>query len=600
VHEPDTIPFDAARGPRPGPSTAIELLLADYVHSLESGAEPQLRDFLARLTSDDERRQFVDLLDQLSFADRHLPLRLRAQVVLNERYELLEPIGAGGMGRVWRAMDHKLGHEVAIKVLSLVAMASIDLDHLLEREGKLLAKLSHPGVVRVQDMGRDGEHRFLVMELVGGLALDDLVDRLQARRADHKQPLVAADLLRLVGPTPAGRSAVLAGDEPWPVAVTKILVEVLRTLEATHGVGVVHRDLKPGNVRITGGGYPVLLDFGISFVAGSTPGKMTAELFGTAQYSAPEQWQGKDNVGTHTDVYQAGLVLYELLTLHRCFTGESPIETMRAVRDARYQKPRELDRSIDPALEACVLRAMDVDPARRYATATAFREDLECCLRGEIPAAAAKLTTVSRQLRLFGRRHRGGLSLAAAALVGALGLWLVRGEPAPGVQWVSARTMAVDLADPATMVAFRIARDVGGACYCAPVFLGAPDLDPIGGTAPALGFARGLPAGRSEVSMYDVGDGSQFTQSMVSTVFVAPDDASAQRRFTGLVQAMQSAHRLIVDRNGEWLPEAEFRSLFAAGRGGSSVEVPIERLFADGEWNANGLRGRVVAPPPGP
>ncbi len=571
------------------PATAIEALLAAYLLAAESGAAPRLQDYLVQLATLEQRDQFVDLLDQVAFAERHLPLRLEAQVVLSGRYELVEAIGSGGMGQVWKALDRKLGHHVAVKVLSLAATAALDVDHLVEREGKLLARLSHPGVVRIQDTGRDGEHRFLVMDLIGGDALDALIDRLLERRQQEARKLTAMDLLALVGPPPAGRDAVLVGNEAWPIAVTRIVIELLRTLEATHGVGIVHRDLKPGNVRIIGGGFPVLLDFGIGLATGVTPGRLTASMFGTVQYAAPEQWDGSERTGVHTDVYQAGVVLYELLTLQRCFRGETPIEMMRAVRDASYKKPRELDHDVAVGLEACVLRAMEVDPARRYRSAAEFRTDLERFLAGEIPHAAAPLATVSWRVRSFGRRHRRSLSLAAAALVGALGFWWMRGEPGP-VQWVAADTVSVRLDEPAMLLAFRIARDVGGACWCAPLRLDDSQQGPARGA-----FVRTLPAGTTKVSLHDVADRSRLPGT-VSTILVDPADAVARRRFDSVVEAMKRAGRLVEDRNGEWLPEKEFRELFSPGRGSGASGVPVDRLFAVGEWQANGLRGCVISP----
>ncbi|MBL8728334.1 MAG: serine/threonine protein kinase [Planctomycetes bacterium] len=564
-----------------GPDVAA--LLADYLLAAEVGPVPVLTEFLARLPSAAERERFVGLIDEAAFAGRQLPLRLRPQRVLADRYELIEPIGSGGMGQVWRANDRRLDCDVAVKVLSAAA-TTLDLDRLVAREGQLLARLSHPGVVRVVDTGHDGQQRFLVMELVGGMALDDVVDRLRERRHELARSLRGADVLALVGTAAVGRTAVLDGSESWSVAATKILIELLRTLEATHGVGVVHRDLKPGNVRLTGGGFPVLLDFGIGFRADRQQGPQTAELFGTAQYAAPEQWAGAAGVGMHTDVYQAGLVLYELLTLQRCFGGTSPIETMRAVRDASYQRPRELDRSIDPRLEACVLRAIEVDPARRYASAVACRSDLEAFLAGQIPSAAAATAKWSWRVRAGARRHRRSLSMAAAALVGAGALWLLRGEPAPGVQWAAAQTVTVDVPGPARMTGFLIGRNERGEVYCSSLRFGAD-------------VARAVPAGRTAVDLQPVGDAQRFADIAVSTLFADDGDADAQRRFAAVVQTMDRVRRAIEAREGEWLPEAEFRAHFLAGRGGAAVEVPVAALFADGAWTAHGLQGRVVARP---
>jgi hypothetical protein len=578
VTDPDAVTARAS----PAADDLVAELLADYLLAAEVGPPPALGDFLARLPSQAARERFVDLVDVMAFATRHLPLRLRAQLVLAGRYELIEPIGSGGMGQVWRAHDRRLDLHVAVKVLSVAAAAAVDLDRLVAREGQLLAKLSHPGVVRVLDTGQDEEHRFLVMELVAGIALDDAIDRLRARRKVLARPLRGADVLALVGPPAIGRTAVLDGGESWSAAVAAVMVELLRTLEATHGVGVVHRDLKPGNVRLTAGGYPVLLDFGIGFQADRTPGTRTAELFGTAQYAAPEQWAGAAGVGMHTDLYQAGLVLYELLTLQRCFTGSSPIETLRAVRDARYPRPRELDGSIDPRLEACVLRAIEVEPARRYASAAAFRADLQAFLAGQIPAAAAAGAKWSWRARAFGRRHRQSLALAAAVLVGAGGLWLLRAEPRLEVWCDGPRTLRVEATAGGLLMAVMVATDASGETWCAPLQFG----DQV---------VREVPAGATSI---DLGpEAERFVEVLVSTFFVLAGDAEAQRGFDAVVPVVDRLRRTVAQREGEWVPASAFRAEFLAGRGAAATEVPVDQLFTAGAWSARGLQGRVVARP---
>ena len=582
-HEP------ALTGPAKGvfrPPTLMEEVLASWLLAQESGSDPALKDYLVRLPTE-RRDQFVDLLDQLSFADRNLPLRLKPQIVLAERYELIASIGSGGMGQVWRALDRKLDHEVAIKVLNLAATAAVDLDHLVEREGRLLAKLAHPGVVRILDTGREGEHRFLVMELVPGMALDDVIQVLQDRRRNGASRLTGGDVLSIVGPVAAGRTPVVDGSESWAIAATKIFVELLYTLEATHAVGVVHRDLKPGNVRLVGGGWPVLLDFGVSFQAGSLAGKMTGDMFGTAQYSAPEQWGGGAGAGIHTDIYQAALVLYELLLLQRCFATTTPIETMRAVRDARYRRPREIDRSIDPGLEACILKALENDPSRRYASAAAFRRDLELFLEGEIPAAALRLATVSRRVRVFARRHRLSLALAAAMLVGAGGVWVLPDKWS--VQWEQPHLVNVSVDKPALMAAYRRVQDENGSWRYAPV-----EFETAGATREPGPLFATLAPGSTEVRMREVGEAPSHGVEELHTYVADANDEAAAQRFRAIVTALDQAARIIENRNGAWLSHDELAALFAPGRSGGVSRLTDDQLFGDRGWDDSGLRGFVT------
>ncbi|MFY9340960.1 MAG: serine/threonine-protein kinase [Planctomycetota bacterium] len=575
---------------KPDPPTQpspIEQQLVEFLDAKAAGKDPDPADYAGQLDTDDLRAMFFDAVAQVDYADRHLPVPIEPLTVLAGRYELQAPIGSGGMGQVWRARDRKLGNEVAVKVLNLLARASLDVDQLVEREGRLLAKLAHPGVVRVVDSGRDGDHRFLVMDLIGGSSLDDVIDDLRTRQSGGRS-LTGADLLELLGPPAPGRKAIVAASDPWPVAATKVFVELLRTLEATHGVGVVHRDLKPGNVRLIGGGEPVLLDFGMGFVDGGAAGKLTGGMFGTAPYAAPEQWDGVERVGVHTDIYQAGVVFYELLTLQRCFDEETPVDTMRAIRDGRFKKPRMCASGIDARLEACVLCAMDVQPRRRYASAAKFRADLERFLAGELPEAAAALRTLSWRLRSFGRRHRIGLGLVAAACIGALTMLLWHeGRPRLDVK-KQAATLVLQLEAPATVLAFRAARDEKGDRLFAPVQLRS-------GSGKPWRFSQPLTAGTNAIAIEDLGDPARVAASWVNTLFLDDGDEAGRAKFDRIEHALKQASHIVERRNGEWLNETEFFGLFEAARGApGSVALPAASLHEVGTWELGTLRAVVV------
>lgn len=409
----------------------FEALLAEYLFDREGKTPPSLQHYLARLPAVADREAFVDLVQQMSYAEQRLGLRLQPEIVLGGRYVLIEAIGSGGMGQVWKARDQKLQRVVAIKVLNLAATASFDVDHMVEREGKLLARLSHPGIVRVQDTGTDGEHRYLVMDLAGGRSLDEVLAELGERK--HRGPLTGADLLGLVGAAAPGRAPLVDADDPWPTVVAKIMVELLRTLEAAHGVSVVHRDLKPANVRITGGGWPVLLDFGISFTMSQVPGALTKAMCGTLQYFAPEQWDSTMRVDFRTDVYQAGLLLYELLVFRRCFPDDNTGAVMTAARTGTYLRPREIDPEVDRVLESGALKAMEVRPERRYQTAEAFRVDLQRHLDGARRKQRIDFEGAMWNLRRFARKRRVGLLTTAAATVAAVAGFALSGSGGPNV-----------------------------------------------------------------------------------------------------------------------------------------------------------------------
>lgn len=565
----------------------LERPLADFLAAKAAGRAPDPEDYANQLGTDELRRLFLDAVQPVDFAASNLPAAIEPMTVLVDRYELLEPIGSGGMGQVWRARDRKFGKEVAVKVLNRIARAALDLDQLADREGKILAKLSHPGVVAIHDAGRDGEHRFLVMDLVGGKSLDDVIDELRTRQTAGKA-ITGADLLDVLGPPGPGRQAPVAAADPWPVAATKVFVELLRTLEATHGVGVVHRDLKPGNVRLVGGGAPVLLDFGMGLAAGTDPGKLAAGMFGTAPYAAPEQWDGVDRVGVHTDIYQAGVVLYELLTLQRCFDEKTPTDTMRAICAGRFRKPRASASGVDARLEACVLCAMQLQPVQRYATAGKFREDLERYLGGELPIAAAAQRTKAWRLRAFGRRHRAWLGLAAAALSGAVLVGLFYEATWPQVARTSPGVLTIRVASPSRMLAFQIVRDAAGNCFFAPAPLRRPDSKDPGD------FQQRLAAGTAELALDDGSDPARRAASMVSTMFVDETNEADRPAFDRMIQALQQARRIIERRNGEWLSEPEFFELLLSARGSGALELPTAQMRRIGTWRVGGLHGVVV------
>jgi hypothetical protein len=566
---------EARLGPNDGCAASppeIESLLTEYLLALDAKQVPQLQDFLARLRSVADREMFIDLVDQVAFADQRLPLRLRAHVVLGGRYELVELIGSGGMGRVWRAVDRKLQCEVAVKVLSLAAAAAFDVDRMVDREGRLLARLSHPNIVRVLDTGSDGEHRYLVMELVGGRALDELIARF-AELAPQRE-LCGKDLLDLVGPAAAGRPPVIEPSHDWPTAAARVLVELLRTLEAAHGVGVVHRDLKPANVRVLGGGVPVLLDFGIGFVGGGSPGTLTASMFGTAQYSAPEQWDAERQIDARTDVYQMGLVGYELLTLRRCFAHENSMQLMRAIRDQTYASPRELRPSIPGRLEACVLHAMEGDPARRYQAAAAFREDLERWLAGGIPDAAKPLAGVGWRVRQFARRHRSGLILAAAVLAAAAaGFALSRGTEGVAVERLGGRVVRFDRN---VFVAGLFIVERNGQRWFEPAEFEDQDrfglIECRGGVEVDLRVAH-VPEGDAKLAIYACAVGDEVGRGDL--------------RILG--QQLQAAGRQLERQGGEPLPPHVMQPLLSSGKGALQHQLPVDKILAREEWYARGV-----------
>jgi len=261
--------------------------------------------------------------------------------VLADRYEVGELLGAGGMAHVYRGHDRILERPVAIKVLD----ASLATDDRFLRsfvsEARAAAGLIHPNVVTVFDTGVDADQHFIVMELVEGTTLQQLLfqeHRLQPERA------------------------------------RRIAIDVARALTVAHGRGLVHRDVKPGNVLVGADGRPRVADFGIARPADQPDDTRT--IFGTAAYLSPEQARGRPTIPA-SDVYSLGCVLYEMLTGRRPFTGDNPVTV--AVKHLRHTPPavEAVSPDVPPALASVVRRAMQKDPQRRFPDAGAMLAALE-------------------------------------------------------------------------------------------------------------------------------------------------------------------------------------------------------------------------------
>lgn len=298
-------------------------------------------------------------------------------------YRLLEKIGEGASGEVFRAEHAELGREYAVKVLSAAHAAATDAVERFRREARAIAKLSHPNLVRLHDFGKSVDGRvFLAMELLSGKTLD-----------------VHAEERRL----------------PWR-EVVRIGIQVTRALEAAHEAGLVHRDLKPQNLFLTTEGEVKLLDFGVAMALAETSEEKRQKgfaVFGTPEYMAPEQVAG-ETVDARCDLYALGCVLYELVTGHRPFEG-SPVVVMGKQLREEPDPPRTRapDARIPFELEDVIVKALAKSKDDRFPTARAMREALEDALvaqdrrrsRGKKLAAFAVALSIGVLGMAFGRDH---------------------------------------------------------------------------------------------------------------------------------------------------------------------------------------------------
>ena len=304
-------------------------------------------------------------------------------------YELLEEIGRGGQGVVYRAHQKSLNRTVALKVIGLAHWATEAHVKRFRLEAEAAASLNHPCIVPIYEVGeRDGACYFS-MGLVEGGQLDAVAKR-----------------------------------EPIPIRhAAELIAKLARTVHYAHEHGILHRDIKPGNILLDTKGEPHLTDFGLArLVETESTVTRTMEVLGTPSYMAPEQAVGNNaRVTSATDIYGLGAVLYQLLTGHPPFAGGTTYETVRLVLDTEPRQPRLLNPKVDRDLATICLKCLEKDPQRRYSSALALAEDLERWLKHE--PIRARRTGIFTRGRKWVRRNPtiALLILSLAALAAAIG-----------------------------------------------------------------------------------------------------------------------------------------------------------------------------------
>lgn len=285
-----------------------------------------------------------------------------SEKILANRYRLTEQIGMGGMAIVYKAVDMRTGHNVAVKVLRPEFNEDIEFVGRFQREAEAASKMTHHNIVNLLDVGMDGENRYLVMEYVQGKTLKEVIQE----RGRLSAPLAC-----------------------------QIAIRILSALEHAHRNGIVHRDIKPQNILVHDDGHIKVADFGIARIADSSTLTKGDMVMGSVHYFSPEQARGESAAAT-SDIYSTGVVLYEMLTGRVPFDGENPVAVAMQHLHAQPVPIQQLAPDVPPAVVRVCMKAMEKNPAMRYQSAREMASDLRASLdmRQDRPEDTEKMDAI--------------------------------------------------------------------------------------------------------------------------------------------------------------------------------------------------------------
>ena len=271
-----------------------------------------------------------------------------SEKILADRYRLVEQIGMGGMAIVYRAIDMRTGHNVAVKVLRPEFNQDAEFVGRFQREAEAASKMTHHNIVNLLDVGMDGENRYLVMEYVQGKTLKELI-----QEKGRLNPQVAA----------------------------QVTIRILSALQHAHQNGIIHRDIKPQNILVNADGHVKVADFGIARMADSSTLTRGDSVMGSVHYFSPEQASGQA-ADARSDIYSCGVVLYEMLTGRVPFDGDSPVAVAMQHLHAKPAPIESIAPDVPQAISHVCMMAMEKNPKYRYQSAMEMAAELRLALEG--------------------------------------------------------------------------------------------------------------------------------------------------------------------------------------------------------------------------
>jgi serine/threonine protein kinase/WD40 repeat protein len=442
----------------------VELLADDFLSRCKRGEKPTIKEYCDRHPElADEIR---DIFEAVLMVEDLKPGPDDASASLSESigadgkrlkqvgdYRILCEIGRGGMGVVYEAEQQALGRRVALKVMPRTIAGGGSAQIRFQHEAKAAARMHHTNIVPVFDVGHDGEHLYYAMQLIHGQGLDLVISDLKRLRARivAEPPTngvagdrsIAASLatgqfekqnLAALGPNDADDTAAFEGSVPSSAmlpgqsdistatsnrgayfrCIAQIGLQTASALSYAHSRGIVHRDIKPGNLILDTTGNVWVTDFGLA-KTGDDAMTHTGDILGTVRYMSPERFRGQCDV--RADVYALGMTLYELLTLKAAYASGDRLKLIELIRQTEAASPRSIDARIPRDLETIVMKAIDKDPKRRYQSADEMAEDLQRFVNDE-PIKARPVGQVERLWRWCRRNPRvAGLTAMVACLL---------------------------------------------------------------------------------------------------------------------------------------------------------------------------------------